>query len=230
MDIKKLPKSIIVFLLFFFSSLWQLLGAKIFNIDLKNIVGNEQLILTTFSETITLLILIIIYFKDLKNDFKKIKNNFNKNMDIAIKWWIIGFIVMVVSNLIIGLFIRKATAGNEETVQSLIKTSSYLSILTFGIVGPIAEELVFRKAFKDVFKNGILFVLMSGLIFGGLHVVLSLTSAWDLFYLIPYCSLGIAFSIIYQKTDNIFFSIFIHMFHNTVFTILSIYGIGVILW
>ena len=230
MNTKKIPKLIFIFLIFLFSSLWQLIGIEIFNYDMANLTASNNLVLTTFSEVMTLIILVCIYYKDLKKDFKNIKKDFNKYMDIAVKAWILGIIVMVVSNLIIGIFIRKATAGNEEAVQGLIKGSAYLSVITFGIIGPMVEELVFRKSFKEVFKNGTLFILASGLIFGGLHVVLSLTSAWDLFYLIPYCSLGIAFAYIYQKTDNIFYSIFMHMFHNTIFTILSVYGLGVILW
>lgn len=230
MEIKKIPKLLIVFSLFFFSSLWQLIGLKIFNYDVNNLTDFNTIVLTTFSEVITLIILIIIYRKELKNDFKSLKNNFNKNMDITVKSWLIGLLIMFVSNIIIGLFVSKATAGNEENVQTLIKASNYLSIFTFGIVGPMVEELVFRKSFRDVFKKGWLFILVSGLVFGGLHVVLSLTSLWDLFYLIPYCSLGIAFGYIYVKTDNIYYSMFIHIFHNVLFTILSVYGIGVILW
>ena len=210
MNIKKIPKLILVFLLFFFSSLWQLLGVIIFNYDINNITEFNKIVLTTFSSGITLIQLSIIYWKDLKEDFKKLKVNFRKNMDTAVKWWIIGIIIMFVSNLIIGLFIRNATAANEENVQELIKASNIISIFAFGIIGPIVEELVFRKAFKDVFKIGWLFVLVSGLTFGGLHVVLSLNSLWDLFYLIPYCSLGLAFCIIYQKTDNIYFSLSYH--------------------
>ena len=91
--------------------------------------------------------------------------------------------------------------------------------------------LTFRKAFRDVFKNDLVFILTSGLIFGGLHVLLSLSSAWDLFYLIPYCSLGIAFAKMYKESDNIFTSIMMHMFHNTALTIISVIGIGaIILW
>lgn len=230
MNTKKIPKSVIVFLLFFFSSLWQLLGLVVFNYDPSNITDFNRLVLSSFSEIITLLLLVLIYRKDLLRDLKNLRNNFNKNMDIAIKWWVLGIIVMIVSNLIIGFFIRNATAGNEESLQVLIKESHLLSLITFGLIGPVVEELVFRKAFRDVFTKGWVFVLVSGLVFGGLHVVLSLTSLWDLFYLIPYCSLGIAFSIIYQKTDNIFYSMLIHLFHNTFFIVLSFYGIGVILW
>jgi membrane protease YdiL (CAAX protease family) len=115
-------------------------------------------------------------------------------------------------------------------VQEYIHTSKYLSILVIGIIAPIIEELTFRKAFRDIFKNDLAFILTSGLVFGALHVVLSFNSLWDLLYIIPYSSLGIAFAITYSKTNNIYSTIFMHIFHNTVLTILSVIaGVGVIL-
>ena len=230
MNIKKLPKSAIVVTLFLLSSLFQLIPIYLFKYDTSNITANQKFVLTAFSTTTTLIILIIIYFKSIKEDFKKLKTDLYKNMEIAFKYWLVGLLIMVTSNVLITLFLSKANAGNEEAVQEIIKSTGYLTIIIIGIFAPIVEELVFRRAFKDFFTNKTLFIIASGLVFGGLHVFLSLNSLWDLFYLIPYCSLGIAFSCIYAKTDNIFSSIIMHAFHNTVFTLFSIISAGVILW
>ncbi len=223
-DIKKIPKSILVILLFFFISLVQLIPIYLFNLDINNLTTMQTLLLTLFSNSILLVILISMYRDTLKNDFKKIKNNFNEMMDTGIKCWLVGLIIMIISNVIIGLFIPLANAGNEQGVQEYISTSGIVSMLAIGIIAPIIEELTFRKAFRDIFKSKWLFILSSGLIFGSLHVVLSLNSLWDLFYIIPYSSLGIAFGYMYYKTDNIYTSIIMHMFHNTSLTILSIIG------
>lgn len=228
-DIKMVPKSLIVLLLFFFSSLFQLILIPILHYDINNLTANENLILTAFSDFILLIILSIIYFKSLKNDFKDLKGNLYKYMDIAVKYWLIGLVVMMISNVTIGIM-TSAEAVNEETVQELIHSSKYLSIITIGVMAPIIEELTFRKAFRDIFKNDLIFILTSGLVFGALHVVLSFNSLWDLLYIIPYSSLGIAFAATYSKTKNIYTTIFMHVFHNTVLTIFSILaGIGVIL-
>lgn len=228
-DIKKIPKSTLVLILFFFISLIQLIPISLLNWNIDKLTSNQELILTTFSNSVLLIILIIMYFKTLKEDIKKIKGNFYNMIDTGIKYWLIGLIVMMVSNIIIGLFMPEAQATNEQGVQELIKASSILSIITVGILAPIIEELTFRKAFRDIFKNRWAFILSSGLIFGALHVVLSLSSPWDLFYIIPYSSLGIAFGYMYDKTDNIYTSIMMHMFHNTALTILSIIGGAMIL-
>lgn len=226
---KKIPKLIGIVLLFFFASLFQLIPIEIFKLDINNLTGEQQLWLTIFSDGILLMILAFIYRKTLKEDFKKIKGNFYQMLDSGIKYWLIGLIGMMVSNIIIGLFIPEAQATNEQGVQTLIHSSSILAIIAVGILAPIIEELTFRKAFREVFNHKILFALASGLIFGSLHVVLSLNSLWDLFYIIPYSSLGIAFGYMYQKTDNIYTSIIMHMFHNTVLTLLSIVGGAMIL-
>ena len=228
-EIKLVPKSIMVLLLFFFSSLSQLLIIPILGYDLENLTSNQNLILTSFSDGVLLLILFVIYFKTLKKDFKELKGNVNKLLDVGVKYWLLGLVVMMVSNVIIGL-LTPAQAVNEESVQELIHSSRFLSIITIGFMAPVIEELTFRKAFRDVFKNNLAFILTSGLVFGALHVVLSFNSFWDFLYIIPYSSLGIAFAATYAKTDNIYVSIFMHMFHNTALTILSIIAsLGVIL-
>ena len=150
-------------------------------------------------------------------------------METGIKAWLIGLGIMMLANVLIGI-LTPAKSVNEEGVQEMIKTSKYLSIIAIGIIGPIIEELVFRKNFRDLFKNNFLFILMSGLVFGSLHVILSLSSLSDLFLIIPYSSLGIAFAYMYVKTNCIYTSMIMHIFHNTVLTAISVFGLGVILW
>ena len=228
---KSLLRLIIVFLLFFFGALAiQLLACSILNYNVDTLDSSQSLIITAIGDFVLAIILVSMYFKDLKEDFVKMKKDFNKNIDVGFKYWILGLVIMIVSNIVIGLFLTKAQANNEESVQELIKGSSALALITIGIIGPIIEEITFRKTFRDLIKNDTLFILISGIIFAAMHVVLSLHSAWDLVYIIPYSSLGIAFGKIYQETDNIFTSMIMHMFHNTVLTSLSIIGAGVIIW
>ncbi len=226
---KKIPKLLIIFTLFMLSSLFQLLLEPFVDFDIYNPSSFQKLILTSFSDICLLIILIIIYFKSLKSDINEIKDDFNKKMEIGIKAWLIGLGIMMISNVLIGI-LTPAKATNEETVQEMIKSAKIISIIAVGIIGPIIEELVFRKSFREVFKNNTLFILMSGLIFGSLHVILTLSGPSDLLYIIPYSSLGIAFAYMYVKTNSIYTSMIIHIFHNTVLTTMSVYGLGVILW
>ena len=229
-DIKKILKLLGILLIFFLSGDVKVIVANVLNYDVNNLTPDQLFTLTAITDAILVIVLCLIYLKDLRKDFKLMKKDFNKNTEVGFKYWIVGLIVMIVSNLIINIFLKDATATNEEVVQEIIGAAGFVSVIVIGIVGPIIEELVFRKAFRDAIKNKIAFVLISGVIFGGLHVILSISSPFDLFYLIPYCSLGISFGIMYVKTDNIYTSMFMHVFHNTVFTLISLVGTGAILW
>jgi len=155
--------------------------------------------------------------RDLKSFFNK--NIFN-NLEIAFKYWLVGFIIMIFSNLIITFITNGGIAANEESVRELIDLVPLYMIFNVSIYAPFTEELIFRKSIRDFISNKWIYILVSGFIFGGLHVVSSITSVVDLLYLIPYCSLGFAFAALYRKTDNIFSSISMHMLHNTMAIVL----------
>lgn len=174
-----------------------------------------------------LFLIIFVYFKTLKKDFKSFFKDFFNNIEISIKYWLIGFTVMIISNLIIVIITNGAIAGNEEQVRDLIDISPLYMLFSVSIYAPLTEELLFRKGFRDIIKNKWLYIIVSGCVFGGLHVIGNVASPVDLLYLIPYCSLGIAFAYTYYKTDNIFSTICMHSIHNTMAIILYLIGSGI---
>lgn len=182
--------------------------------NVETVSAETSGILSLVSSICLAMILIYIYRKDLKEEFKIFKKDFFKNMDNGIKYWIIGLIIMLGSNLLISILIPKAVTGNENRVREILYATPLISLISTGIVGPFIEEITFRKTFRDMVPNNTLFVLISGFIFGSLHVVPSLETPFDWFFLIPYCSLGFCFGLIYSKTKTIFTSITMHMIHN----------------
>lgn len=219
---KYILKSIITFILFYYSSYLQLIPILILNLNPDKLSGTNKVLLSMYSNIILLIILILLYKNDLKNEFKKFKENLNKNIDTGFKYWLIGLMTMFISNIIINIIIGNGQAENEKIVQQMITYAPYIMVINAGIIAPIIEEITFRKAFKNVFNNKWLFILSSSLIFGSLHVITKLTSPLDLLYIIPYSSLGISLAYMYYKTDTIYTSITMHIFHNTILTILSI--------
>ena len=216
-NIKNLIVLCLLFLLFFFSYYFRIIPIKLFRLNPKK----DNAILTLFSDIVLLIILLLIYRKELIKEFKIFKKNFLDNIDIATKYWLLGLFIMLISNLIISFILKVDTANNEKLVRNMISNSPWIMLLTAGIIAPIIEELVFRKSFKNAFPNKYIFIISSGLIFGMLHVV-SATTMLELLYIIPYSSLGIAFAIIYYKTDTIFSSIFVHILHNSILILLPL--------
>lgn len=214
----------IIFLMLLFTSIFFI----IFNINPNNITDKQYMIYVTISNIILLGIYILIYRKILITDLKKYKNNFKHYIKESIKYWAIGFGIMVISNLFITIILNKGIAGNEQEVRNYIDKFPLYMLFSTVIFAPITEELTFRKSIKDAISNKWFYILTSGLIFGMLHIVTYITNWTDLVFLIPYSSLGIAFAMLYHKTDNIYCSITMHAMHNLLAVI--VYILGASLW
>lgn len=220
------PKGLLIeigiFILFYFSSYIQLIPILLFNMDIASITGAQNVMLSAFSNVVLLLILLLIFRKDIKKEWKIFKDNFLENIDIGIKYWLIGLGIMMISNIFINVFLQLGQAANEQAVQGMITSLPWLMLINAGFIAPCTEEIVFRKGFKKAFPNKYAFIILSALVFGSLHVITSMTSPIELLYIIPYGALGAAFAYMYQKTNTIFTSISMHMFHNTALILLSI--------
>lgn len=218
-------KSITIILLLLLSSsiLFSILG-----INPNNISDKTYTLYLALSELLLMIILFIIYRKTIIEDFKKFKKDINGNLELAFRYWTIGFSIMLISNLFISLILGKAISGNEEIVRNYIDSSPLLMAISTVIFAPINEELTFRKSLRDALKNKWVYALTSGIIFGGLHVISYINVPSDLIYLLPYSSLGIAFALLYYKTNNIFSSISMHTMHNLLSIIIYLLGASLI--
>lgn len=215
-----LIKGALVFLLFCFIDYIEYIPLILLRI--KTISGALAVILNTMKNVILAGILFIVYRKDLLREWDIFKANAVDNLDTGTKYWFLGLVGMIVSNTLINLLFKTGAAGNEQAVQSYINYLPWLMLINAGIIGPFCEEIVFRKAFKDVFKNKWAFVIMSGFVFGLLHVIGSYNSWVDILFIFPYGFLGSAFAMAYYETDTVFTSYFLHFFHNTILILSSI--------
>lgn len=187
-------------------------------LGIDSITLNEtfKIIISFLNDSVLILLLVMIYRKTVKKDFKNFfqKNTLLKNIITSFQYWIIGLIIMVISNYIIGILMNGQLAANEESVRSLIDIYPMYMAFQLIIYAPLTEELIFRKSIRNITNNKYLYILISGLVFGGLHTISSISTLLDLIYLIPYCALGFIFAALYTKTDNIFSTITAHAFHN----------------
>ena len=91
------------------------------------------------------------------------------------------------------------------------------------IYAPIVEEITFRKIIKNIVDNKYLFVIVSGVMFGMVHLNIN-PSINDYLMIIPYIIMGLDFAYIYSKTDTIFSTIGFHMLHNLILLIIQFIG------
>jgi len=214
----------IIILIFYFIYTYYLayLPLEVFNIDLSTLSVLVKIAYLLIFDLGLILILYFVYRKDFKHDIKDFKKNWKKYLKMGFKYWLIGLAIMGISNLLIQIFVTSNIAENEESVRTLIKSFPLYMLFATCIYAPIVEETIFRKTLKEIIGYNLIFVFVSGVLFGSLHVLGSMTSVTDLYYIIPYSSVGIAFAYLYYKTRNICSTIVMHFIHNTIFVTLEI--------
>ena len=215
-------KSIIVFTIFFNSTLLHYLVAIILGFNINKITTSDSVIISSISNIIMIIIFIFIYKKDLIKEFKIFKKDLNNNLNTGLSWWVVGLTIMIISNLIIGVVFKGGGADNEKSVQALINSLPWLMVINAGFLAPFVEEIVFRKSLKNVISNKKIFVILAFLLFGGAHVYTSATNITDWLYIIPYGALGATFAIAYNKSNTFFTPLLMHVFHNTILVLLSV--------
>lgn len=226
--LEKLKKICFPILLILIMLFWQALGVhilSIFKINYNNLSDLLKVIILFILDLGYISLITYIYRKDLSKEIKEFfnKNLFN-NLKYAFKYWFIGLSIMLISNYIILIITNGTLATNETDIRSLIDKSPIYMAFQVMLYAPFTEEIIFRKSIRNAINNKYIYILLSGFIFGGLHVITSLDSFIDLIYLIPYCSLGFVFALLYTKTNNIFSTITIHSFHNTLAFLLYLIG------
>ena len=210
----------IIMLMILFTSLF----FSIFNINPNSLTDKKYIIYVTLSNIILIGIYVLIYRKTLACDIKDFIKNIKKYFTTSLKFWGIGLLVMYISNIIITFILNKELAGNEQEVRNYIDNFPLYMLFSTVIFAPITEELTFRKSIRDAISNKWVYAITSGLIFGMLHIIAYIGNLTDLIHLIPYSSLGIAFALLYHKTDNIYCPISMHAMHNLLAVILYLIG------
>ncbi len=195
-----------------------------FGINFNKIPRTPRIFCFFINDLIYIIILILIFKEDIKRGIKDLRKNFANRAILSLNSWIIGCILMISSSFIISFILKQEVSTNESLVRQSIKIAPLYMLFTCSIMAPIFEELVFRKSLYGLIKNKWLFILISGLGFGLLHVLGSYNNPLDFLYVIPYGSMGCCFAYLLTKTDNIVLPIIIHMIHNTILVISQIIG------
>ena len=221
-DFKKLLKSFLVIYLFFYRSIFSLIPMLLFGLDLKNASNQIIGVINLYIGLAFALLVIFIYYKNLVNEMKKFIKKFKSNFKIGLKSWSLGLAIMYVSNLILLIVFHSEGANNETAVQTLIKASPIAMGFYTCLIAPFVEEIVFRKTLKDFFKSKWLFVFISFLFFGCVHVLPMANNFLDLLYIVPYGAMGATFAYAYYKTDTVYTSVLFHIIHNSILFFISI--------
>lgn len=215
--IKEIIKFILIFLLYLlYSDIIIIILTKL-GVNIKALPNNLKIAIMFLINLSLMIMLFIFYSKSIKENLKDLKLNFKSYIKDNFKYYVIGLLIMIISNIIISFFVE-GNSTNETLIREYINIMPIYMIFSSCIYAPFTEEMVFRKSLRNCFNNNVLYILLSGLIFGSMHL-LSASSLVELVFLIPYSSLGCVFAYMYYKTNNIFVPMTFHMLHNTIIVI-----------
>ena len=161
------------------------------------------------------ILMISVFYKQLVHDFKIFKEYFREYMSLTIKTWLKSLVVMMILGIILQLVTNLGSSNNQESLQKLFNVYPIFVALLSMFYAPFAEELMFRGVFRKFIKSKYLFIIVSGVMFGLLHVIDDSKTLAEFSYIIVYSSLGIYLASLYYKTNNLFTNISFHFMQNT---------------
>lgn len=210
---KKIIKNILIFISYFIFSYFVIALLQEFNFDITKFSFNKRIIILGIIDFIYIILMLFIYRKEIIIDIKDFKKNYKEYLSKYALVYMVGVILMGIINILLTQITKIELSGNEEGIRILIKEVPIYMFFSTVIYAPIIEELIFRKSIRNIFKNKYIFIIISGVIFGVLHIS-DFSNINEILFGIPYIIMGIDFAYIYYKTNNIFTTMSFHMIHN----------------
>ena len=103
----------------------------------------------------------------------------------------------------------------QNTIDSITNNAPVMMFISTSLLAPFVEEGIFRLGLRSVIKEKYLFIAISGLVFGFMHIFpTELPLYVALIQSIVYVAMGICLAYMYTETDNIWITIIIHALNN----------------
>lgn len=185
-------KAILAVLIFSYVDLLALFILKnCFNVAIVKTDIKFLVLLDFICSFIVMLLLILIYKKDLIDEFKKTIKNIKESkisnfIGTLLEAFAISLVFKIAAALIAGIIlqilgIEPTVANNQEIINGMFEVSPVLIVISACVFAPVGEEILFRLMPSKILKNKWVFIIVSGLIFGLRHVTSSLTLLSEIF-------------------------------------------------
>lgn len=192
-----------------------LLSSAVIPLALHELRGVDPFTTVIYVNIVAFIIGIIIIYFLLKNDLHEAKELYPLPIQKIILWSLGGLFLAWGGQMfavVIEMEILDIQPGSENTdlIVRLTEMNIWFLLLP-ALLGPIVEELVFRKVIFGTLRKRInihIAAIISSLIFAFFHL--------DFDHILIYFVMGLVFTFLYVKTNRILIPIIVHMTMNTI--------------
>lgn len=162
---------------------------------------------------ITILVIAFNY-KELISNFIIFKNNLKKYVPFILKRYLLMIALMAAASVPIILFNNAKVSSNQDIINNMFTKIPILMLVLSTLYAPFVEENIFRLSLSKLFNNKTVFIIVSGVLFGIMHMITKMTSAVDILYIFQYSVLGMSLAKAYKDTNNIYVPMSMHFIQN----------------
>ncbi|MGV3465335.1 MAG: CPBP family intramembrane glutamic endopeptidase [Heyndrickxia sp.] len=192
-----------------------MIGIKAFHISSNKmqVLASPYWIVISFIIALIIVLLILKRAEYNQREERTTQLPLGRSLGWAIGGIFLAFFAQYIAAIIEQLLGVKAGSENTQRIIQLIE-SFPLVVIVSSIVGPILEEIVFRKIIFGTLNKRFSFffsAVISSIVFGLAHL--------EPVHLILYSAMGFTFAFLYYKTKRIIVSIIAHVMMNTIVVI-----------
>lgn len=185
-----------------------------------HLTRTASIILNFVVSAIFMIVTAFIFWPTYKRDFKDFKDNFPTFFRFVFNKYIIFLLIFFTLSLgLRQIFNLPNTTENQTQINNM---PIWFTLPLAVLYAPMVEEGIFRGVFRRWIKNDWLFVIISAVLFGAIHIQDEPSIKLMILQGIPYAYIGYFLARSYTKTNNIAVPMSIHFIHNSFTTILMV--------
>lgn len=163
---------------------------------------------------------IFVFRKTFTRDFKELSKNFKGYAVLSLKYWGLMYLTLIVLNVVKVIVLGTDSVSSNQAILNSLPLWFVAPIAV--IYAPLVEEAVFRGSVRRLIKNDIVFIVVSGLLFGILHTLSETELLSFIINTLVYGAMGAWLAAAYVKTNNMASNMLVHFYQNALSVIIMI--------
>ncbi len=159
------------------------------------------------------IVIICAYKNELVSEIKVFLKNPIKNILKCFGVFVLLFLIITLGNFVIDQLLGWTKLNSDTLIFPNMKSMFMYTILVLIIYTPFVEGIIFTKTINKIIHQKIIWIIISGFLYGLMQAGLNFGSVLNVVSTIPYIIIGIIVAFIYEKNKNVFYPMFIWLFY-----------------